>query len=162
MNMWIRSVLLCSLSFGSGASACSPDPNFVYDDIHSREVLLATATVKTFEIESSETSLCWNASYSDAQYLYGVGEKQFSIKTCWDKEWEDDELGADPEVFEVYGFVTNANVLVGLVRLPENPSELRYAIPSCWGWLHVNLDELSNEERDEFLQELEGQIKNAE
>lgn len=161
MIEWFRSILLSVTSLASAASACSPDPNFGYDDISSRDVLLVTATVKTFEVESSESALCWNVNYSDAQYLHGIGAKHFFVKTCWEKESPDDELGAEPEALDIYGFFTNASVVVGLVRLPDHPSTLRYAIPSCWGWMHINLGGFSKEERHEFLQELEDQIENA-
>ncbi len=141
------------------ALACYPDPKFSYDDVSSQDISIATATVTSVEFESSETQSCWRVHYLDVQYLYGVGEKEFSVKTCSDEVYRVEALSEELEGLEYLGFVPEAEVLIGLVSLDQDNSEVRYAIPSCWGPLHYNLGKMSSEERAELLRELDNQIE---
>ena len=141
------------------ALACYPDPEFSYHDVSSRDVAIATATVTSVEFESSETKSCWRVHYLDVQYLYGVGEKEFSVKTCSDKIYQLEALSEELEGLEYLGFVPEAEVLLGLISLDQENSEVMYAIPSCWGPLHYNLGKMSSEERAKLLRELDNQIE---
>ncbi len=151
--------LLAILISAKPTLACYPDPSFVYDDVSSQAVMIATATVTTVDLNMSKTSSCLTVRYSAAQFLYGNGSKGFSVTTCVDEIFQIDILSEESEGFEYFGFVPNAEVLVGLIHLHEDGSELRYAIPSCWGPLHINLNKMSTKKRAEFLQELESQIE---
>ncbi|KAG1647742.1 hypothetical protein GQR58_030366 [Nymphon striatum] len=112
------------------ALACYPDPEFSYDDLKA----LKRKRVGVF-------------TYLDVQYLYGFGEKEFSVKTCSDEVYQVEALSEELESLEYLGFVPEAEVLIGLVSPDQNNSEVRYAIPSCWGPLHFNLDKMSSEEQ---------------
>jgi len=143
------------------ALACRPDPEFSYDDIRSQDISIATATVTSVEVESSETQSCWRVHYLDVQYLYGSGEKELAVKTCSDEVFQVEALSEELEGLEYLGFVPEAEVLVGFVSPGQDNSEVRYAIPSCWGPFHFNLDKMSSREREEFLRQLDSQIENT-
>jgi len=74
--------------------------------------------------------------------------------------YPDGLLAEQFEELDFYGFFQNAEVLIGLIQKPENISDLRYAVPTCWGPLHVNLDELSSDEREELLKDVLSQVAN--
>jgi hypothetical protein len=141
--------------------ACYPDPQFEYDEVSSQTASIATATVTAVDLESDDSQSCWHVSYSNAKYLFGNGENDFSISTCVHEIYQIDLLAEEDEGLDYLGFVQGAEVLIGLVQNNENPSGLRYAIPSCWGPLHINLSKLSREERDDFLQDIQSQITNG-
>lgn len=140
------------------ALACYPEPEFVYDEMSSQTVSIATATVETVNLENSENSSCWTIRYSGAAYIFGLGRKEFSVTTCTDEVYQIEYLSEETEGLEYLGFIANAEVLAGLVQTSEDASEFRYAILSCWGPLHINLDKFSTTERAEFLRELEAEI----
>jgi len=152
--------LLAFLISTKSVLACYPDPEFVYDDVTTVDISIATASVTTVELKTTETSSCWHVGYSGAQYLYGHGAKEFSVTTCAGEVYQIDALSEEVEGFEYLGLIPSAEVLLGVVHLSENASELRYAIPSCWGPLHVNLGKMSGEERAEFLHDFKAQIEN--
>ncbi|MCW1950400.1 MAG: hypothetical protein KIH44_003415 [Octadecabacter sp.] len=95
--------------------ACYPDPDFSYDDVSSQHISIATAKVTSVEVESSETQSCWRVHYLDVQYLYGFGEKEFSVKTCSDEVSQVEAISEELEGLEYLGFVPEAEVLVGFV-----------------------------------------------
>jgi hypothetical protein len=44
--------------------------------------------------------------------------------------------------------------------LPSTAGTFRFLIYTCWGPLHVRLDQLPDEERSEFIGEIRTDIKN--
>ncbi len=153
--------LLALLISTKTALACYPDPEFSYDDLTRSDISIATASVTTVEVRTTETTSCWHVGYSDAEYLYGHGAKAFSVTTCTDEVYQIDALAEEAEGLEYLGFIPTAEVLLGVVHLNGDVSDLRYAIPSCWGPLHVNLGKMSGEERAEFLGEINTLIENT-
>ena len=139
--------------------ACFPDPAFEYDEISSSDVSILTATVTAVELETYGDKTCWRVSYLNASYLYGNGEAEFSISTCAQEVWQLDVLTEEDDGPYHLGFVPEAEVLTGLVKNDATPLKLRYAIPSCWGPLHINLSILSREERESLLQDVQRKIK---
>ncbi|MBM1558393.1 hypothetical protein JQV19_17930 [Sulfitobacter mediterraneus] len=150
--------LLAVLVSSKSVLACYPDPEFIYDEVTSVDISIATASVAAVELETKETSSCWRVDYTDIQYLYGHGAKEFFVTTCVNEVYQIDALSEEVEGFEYLGFVPNADVLLAVVPLRDQASELRYAIPSCWGPLHVNLDKMSSGERLDFLNNFRNQI----
>ena len=155
-----HSVLAVSI-LAHDASACQSLPETSYDDFRTEGFSIATATVFSVETEHTATRTCWSVSYVDAAYLYGSGKDTFSVKTCSDEVFQIKALSDEVEGFDYLGFVPHADILVGLVYHREQISELRYALPSCWGPMHVNLGKMSDTERAKFLQDLTDQIKHA-
>ncbi len=82
------------------------------------------------------------------------------MTTCADEVYQLEALSEEVEGLEYLEFIPNAEVLLGVVHLGENASETRYAIPSCWGPLNVNLGQMSVEERAEFLHDFKTQLEN--
>lgn len=154
--------VLVVLSSGMPSLACSPDPEFQYDEISSQVILIATATVTAFDLEDHSRQSCWRVSYSNASYLYGKGEEEFSVTTCAQENEQIDLQELGEELLDDLGFVQGAEVLVGLVQNDKSSPELRYAIPSCWGPLHINLSNLSSNEREGLLQEVRSQLVTGE
>lgn len=143
------------------ALACYPDPEFSYDDVSSHDISIATATVSSVEVENTETQTCWRVHYLDVHYLYGFGDEELSVNTCFDEVLEIEAFSEELEGLEYLGFFAEAEVLVGFVSSDRDNYEVRYAVPTCWGPLHFNLNEMSSEERAEFLRELDTQIENT-
>lgn len=158
-NHLVRSALAFLISTKT-ALACYPDPAFAYDEVATADVSIATASVTTVEVRTTETTSCWHVGYSDAQYLYGNGTKEFSVATCMDEVYQIGALSEETEGLDYLGLIPNAEVLLGVVHPCEKASEVRYAIPSCWGPLHVNLGKMSGKERAEFLRDFKTQIEN--
>ena len=81
----MRNVLQFSISLILASSsmviACRDDPNFTYDEMGSQDIAIVTAFVSDVQIVASKPS-CIRASYTNPQYLYGVGEDAFSVTTC--------------------------------------------------------------------------------
>lgn len=152
--------LFAGLTAAGPSFACFPDPKFNYDDISSQSVLLATASVSKVDFRTDGGQSCWHLTYSGASYLYGKGENEFSVKTCLQEVYQIDLLAEENEGLDYLGFVQQAEVLIGVVKNPEQTSGLRYAIPSCWGPLHINLDKFSSDEREKFLQDIRTQVAN--
>lgn len=157
-NHLVRSLLAFLISTKT-AWACYPDPTFAYDEVATADISIVTASVTTVEVTTTETISCWHVDYSDAQYLYGHGTKEFSVTTCTDEVYQIDALSEEAEGLEHLGLIPNAEVLLGVVHPSEKASDLRYAIPSCWGPLHVNLGKMSGDERTEFLRDFKTQIE---
>ena len=153
----LRSVFVLLIPANT-ALACVPDPEFAYDDATNVDIAIATAVVTSVEIKNTEIASCWQVQYSNARYYLGQGAEGFSVTTCADKVYQEDALAEQVEGLESLGFKPNAEVLLGVVHLGENASKLRYAIPSCWGPMHVDLGQMSAEERAEFLDNLERQF----
>jgi hypothetical protein len=68
-------------------------------------------------------------------------------------------LVEEREGLDLLGFVQGAEVIIGLVQNPDNSSDLRYAVPSCWGPLHLNLGALPHDVREKFLQDILEQLR---
>lgn len=83
------------------------------------------------------------------------------MTTCADEVCQLVALSEEVEGLEYLGFIPNAKVLLGVVHYGENASEIRYAIPSSWGSLHVSLGQVSVEERAEFLHDFKTQLENS-
>lgn len=144
------------------ALACTPDRYSSYDDLNSQDILIATANVTTVDFVTSETEACMHIVYSAAQYVYGIGPKEFSVTTCWNDIDQTETLAEQTDGLGAFGFLPEAEVFLGLVYVGEGSSQLRYAEPSCWGPLHVNLDDMSSNEQTEFIQGFANQIENTE
>jgi hypothetical protein len=124
-------------------------------------VLSQTATVMTVDFESDEYKSCWHVSYSNVSYLYGAGSEEISVTRCVQEVYEYDVLADEDEALVYLGFLPEAEVLIGLVQSDEDATQLRYAVPSCWGPLHVNMNEMSPEEQTSLLQSIQNQVANS-
>lgn len=93
--------------------------------------------------------------------MYGVGSKEFSITTCTDEKVQLDTLMAEAEVATYLGLTPAAEVLLGIVNQSPDEGGLRYAVPTCWGPLHFNLDQASQEDRALLFEAIEDQMENT-
>lgn len=141
---------LCTWLSATAALACYPDPEFAYDRVGSADFRIAVAQVSDVEIVVQDTS-CYVLSYHHAEYLIGTGPSDFVVRTCTDDIYQVDSLLEEAEGLTYLGFVKSAEVLVGLVRDPANTDSLRYAVPTCWGPLHYNLEKVSEQDRADML-----------
>ncbi|MFQ6554059.1 hypothetical protein AAD018_017085 [Aestuariibius insulae] len=160
MNKILRYCAFGGLLSADLALACQPDPDFAYDEVASQDISIAIASVVDVEIVGTDAS-CWLVEYEKAEYLFGLGDQAFSVATCADEFFQIEALTYEAEGLEYLGFVPGADVLLGLVKAGEDAKDLRYAVPSCWGPLHFNLDKLSDEERTALLQNIQTQIEGA-
>ena len=161
MNTKLFSFLFATLISAKPVYACLPDLEADYDDIGSRTVSIATATVTSVDFASDENKSCWHISYSDVNYLYGSGGEEILVKSCVQEAYEYDVPEDVDESLVYLGLVPDAKVLMGLVPTGKDESQLRYAVPSCWGPLHINLNEMSPEEQNDLLLSIQNQVSNS-
>jgi hypothetical protein len=168
----LASSLLWVFLTGPGL-ACYPDPNFAYDDIRSADISIVIATVSAVEIETRAGffeyfqqekiwrggATCWVIRYDSAEYLYGAGPRAFSVTTCTEGLFQVDAMLREAEGAPYLGFIPAAEVLLGIVQQDTEADAIRYAVPSCWGPLHYNLDIASEEERADLLAAVRDQME---
>lgn len=158
MKQHVFTFLIAVLTSAQQSFACYPDPQFDYDDVGSQAVSIVTAKVSAVDFRKGDSQSCWHVSYSGASYLHGKGESEFSVTTCTSEVYQIEMLAQEVEGLDYLGFVEGAEVLIGVAEKQENRPELRYAIPSCWGPLHVNLSKFSRVERKKFVQDVLNQV----
>lgn len=137
--------------------ACYPDPKFQYDDIGSADLSIVVAEVAEVKV-ATRGQPCLFLRYVNAEYLYGNGSTEFSVTTCTGEIPQMDSLMQEVDGKTYLGFISYAEVLLGVVREGTNADTLRYAVPTCWGPLHYNLDILPEEERLGLIKSIKGWI----
>lgn len=151
MKLGLAGALLSLALLPTSGMACYPDPGFDYDDIGSAELSIAITTVLDVSVVSQDRS-CWVLRYGNAEYLHGTGPEAFSVTTCAKDVFQIEAMMAEIESLPHLGFTAMTEVVLGVVRQDAQVDGLRYAIPTCWGPLHYNLDTASPEERETLLQ----------
>jgi hypothetical protein len=160
-------VLRCSLLAGCllypafPAWACRPVEGDVFDDIPSDGFVAAVAEVTDVTItKSSATESCFAVSYRRSELLHGEVDEIFRIETCGsDGPITEDDLASAPDEI---GFSEGATVLVGVITPKDGTLGLRYAVPNCWGPLHLRLDELDAPESKALIDEFRKMLSDAE
>jgi hypothetical protein len=138
--------------------ACTPDPNTAYDDVQSRDIAIGIAEVTSMVVSPfAVDGSCRTLQYVTTRSMMGNVPEEFTVETCDDylpvDEWGDG--GIDPALMhDMLGYEVGAEVILGLVFEPEGPTPIRYAVPSCWGPLHLRLDTMTEPERAAFVQEV--------
>lgn len=132
----------------------------VFDELTSPLFVLAIANVTDVTItKSGEEESCVSYGYSRTELVAGSIGESFRVEVCDDYgPITDADLAETPEP---YGFAKGASVLVGLIKPENGSSGLRYAVPDCWGPLHLRLDDMSKTERDTFLAEVKQGLLDA-
>ncbi len=134
----------------SPALACTAYPGEVYDDLPSASLAVAIAAVTEVSVYPKDgEGACIASSYERAETIHGEIGGTFRVEICGeDGAADDDGLGTG---MEDYGFTKGATVLVGVIRTGPAPSDLRYAVPDCWGPFHIRLDTMTAEDREAVL-----------
>lgn len=134
----------------SASLACVPSENYEYDRISSPDSVVAIARItSTAAIPWGENGACLLTTYSAIEKIHGDFPDIVTVELCAD-DLSPQELSSSKYIDEK-GFVSGAEVLVGLIRSPSRKTGFRYAIPTCWGRLHERLDTISEEQRSEWM-----------
>ena len=148
--------------FGFGvttAQACVPTPADIFDDFATPHLAILTARVSQFEFFQDEDQVCLDVNYETLDVLFGAVQANFALVTCRQDATPPKTAAAYVDAFHAQGFQTGAEVLVGIVENPH-AKEFRYMVPSCWGALHLRLDLLTPQERDDLLFPVRATFKN--
>ena len=143
--------------WGTSAFACSPDPNFDYDQISSDRVSIFIARVVEIDRTTHENEVCWQVDYVVESVLTGVQAEAFSVLSCSRRTPQMIVMTRHEGNKEV-GFVEGAEVLLGVLLEDDGPTGVRYAVPSCWGPLHLNIGILTLEQRNELIAAISAQV----
>lgn len=139
-----------TIGMTSAALACLPSPNAKYDQFPEQDGAIAIANVVSVSAEPAKNGgACLSVSYTTKETLYGKLPDRFTVRSCSETATVE-KMPAAPGNAPM-GFVSGASVLLGLVKTDENSSNLRYAIPGCWGPLHIRLDTMAERERAGLL-----------
>jgi hypothetical protein len=146
--------------------ACQSGEEANYDT--AKNALVVRALVSSVEREVTADSVCLNVAYEVREVLFGNSSGSVDMSMCR-KRADDDIPEADQQnIDEEAGIVVGAEVLVGLTNepplngmnlLPSATGTFRFLIHTCWGPLHVRLDQLPDEERSAFLEEFRDLIR---
>ncbi len=131
--------------------ACSPNDGETFDVLSSLDTIIGSAEV--ISVTSAPwggAGACLTIGYSGIESFHGQIPQSFMVETCIDDASPDDALHSDG--MEEMGFVDGAMVIVGLVKQQSDQQGFRYATPSCWGPLHLRLDEISEGELSEVIE----------
>ncbi len=145
------------IAVAQAALACKQEPEEVFETLPMRDWVIVSAKVKsTAPLPFRDGVACVALGYDLIESLVGDPGKHFTVKLC---DTSDAPMGEDPEarVQELqrwlaepseYGLSVGATALVGLIRLYDDETPFRFAVPSCWGPFSVGLDELTQQEQD--------------
>ncbi len=146
IDMRLLLPIVSLLWLASPALACRPDPGNLYDDIPSPDLIVAVAEVTDVVItKSSDVDTCIAVGYMVTERLAGNVDDSFRVEVCYisGRVTEADLARTADET----GFAVGATVLVGVIPSSKGSTELRYAVPNCWGPLHLRLDDMGEAER---------------
>ncbi len=167
MNHILRLSALC-LFLATPSLACSPLPGENYDSFETlgpSAVQIGIAEVQSVDIVEDEDAqkACYRVRYRAVENLFGKMPAAFDVQTCTDGATQselEDELAYEDNTLGL-GYVTGAQVFLGLVVQTQNPPQYRYLRPSCWGALHMRLDFMEPKERAAFLHDITTAIQTA-
>jgi len=171
MKVRLRSLLFSVLVAGCAvgvAQACpEPEPG-EYDEATGPNALVILAEVLSIDFSSNEDANCSRAVYEVRETFLGpqfdvVESQACFVREVGDVKVRDLSFESSEELSKSRhesGFYPGALVLVSLTRqvepgrlLPpiQSQSEYRPALTSCWGYPHVNIGILPQEQRSELI-----------
>lgn len=155
---------------GTAQGCPMPEPGD-YDEAIGADALMILADVVSMEFFSNEDANCSKAVYRVQETFVGPQYDVVESQACFVREADEvkiDDLAVESseelsEARRNSGFYPGASVLVSLTRqtkpgklLPsiQSQSEYRPALTSCWGFPHVNIGILTEEQRSDFIADI--------
>lgn len=153
------------------ALACKQEPDEVFETLPMREWVIASAKVASVApLPFRDGIACVALGYDLIAPLVGDPGEHFAVKFC---DTAVAPMGETPEarVQELqrwlveqtgYGLSVGETALVGLIRLSDDETPFRFAVPNCWGPFSVGLDELTQQEKDRFRDDIAEMVQRGE
>jgi hypothetical protein len=163
----LLSTIAILLAAETSGLACQAGDEANYDT--TKNALVVRALISSVEWERTADRVCLNVTYEVREVFFGNFSGPVNVSSCsrsTDRSLSDaEEQSAAKEL----GMVVGAEVLVALTSepplkgmnlLPNAAGAFRFLIYTCWGPLHVRLDQLPEEERSALMEQFRTDIKN--
>ncbi|MFI0843587.1 hypothetical protein [Mesorhizobium sp. IMUNJ 23232] len=162
----LLSTIAILLAAETNVLACQSGDEANYDT--AKNALVVRALVSSVEREATAGSVCLNVTYEVREVFFGSYSGSVNVSMCTKRT--DDSLPESEQqsIDEDAGIVVGAEVLVGLTSepplkgmnlLPNAAGAFRFLIYTCWGPLHVRHDQLPDEERSVFIEQIRTDMK---